>query len=140
MFTGAFLPDPTTGVSEQIHVLITTPKAAATPACTGALAAFGKCAPMMIFRHGLVGGRADMLTVADSYAAAGMVTVAIDAAKHGDRAFCTPGVARPVHRRRHLHHEPTERRARRRQPARHVHDELRRLAGQPGVPRQPGVV
>ncbi len=90
-FTGAFLPDPTTGVAEQIHVLITTPKVAAAPPCTGPLAAFGKCAPMMIFRHGLGGGRADMLTVADSYAAAGMVTVAIDAAKHGDRAFCTPG-------------------------------------------------
>jgi hypothetical protein len=45
---------------------------------------------MMIFRHGLGGGRADMLTVADTYAAHGLVTVAIDAAKHGDRSFCTP--------------------------------------------------
>jgi len=32
-----------------------------------------------------------MLTVANSNAAEGMVTVAIDAAKHGDRAFCTSG-------------------------------------------------
>jgi hypothetical protein len=45
----------------------------------------------MVFRHGLGGGRADMLTVADTYAAKGMVTVAIDAAKHGDRSFCTAG-------------------------------------------------
>ncbi|MEO7731381.1 MAG: hypothetical protein ABIY55_10435, partial [Kofleriaceae bacterium] len=35
----------------------------------------------------------DMLSVADSNAAAGMVTVAIDAAKHGDRSFCTSGPA-----------------------------------------------
>src|SRR5262249_26829447 len=56
-------------------------------------APFGKCAPLMLFRHGLGRGRADMLSVADSYAAAGMVTVAIDAAKHGDRSFCTSGAA-----------------------------------------------
>lgn len=91
--TGAFHPDPTQAVPETIHVLIATPKAtnANVPACTGPLAAFGKCAPMMIFRHGLTRGRADMLLIADSFAAAGMVTVAIDAAKHGDRSFCTSG-------------------------------------------------
>ena len=91
--TGAFLADPTQGTLEQIHVLITTPIPgnANIPACAGGLAPFGQCAPMMVFRHGLGGGRADMLTVADSYAAAGMVTVAIDAELHGDRAFCTSG-------------------------------------------------
>ena len=91
--TGAFLPDPTQGSVEEIHVLIATPKVsnANVPPCTGGLAPFGRCAPLMEFRHGLNGGRADMLAVADSYAAAGMATVAIDAAKHGDRAFCTPG-------------------------------------------------
>ncbi|MEO8551122.1 MAG: hypothetical protein ABI678_14150, partial [Kofleriaceae bacterium] len=88
--TGAF--DPAAPNDEIIHVLIATPKVANAnvPACTGGLVGFGKCAPMMIFRHGLGRGRADLLTVADSYAAAGMVTVAIDAAKHGDRSFCTP--------------------------------------------------
>src|SRR5439155_22924633 len=80
-------------VPETIHVLVATPKAtnAAVPDCPTALASFGKCAPMIIFHHGLGRGRADMLNVADSNAAAGMVTVAIDAAKHGDRAFCTSG-------------------------------------------------
>jgi hypothetical protein len=34
-----------------------------------------------------------MLAIANSFASAGMVTVAIDAAKHGDRAFCTSGPA-----------------------------------------------
>jgi len=91
--TGAFLADPTMAAPEPIHVLIATPKVTNpnVPACTGGLAPFGHCAPMMIFRHGLGGGRANMLTVADTNAAAGMVTVAIDAAKHGDRSFCTSG-------------------------------------------------
>lgn len=96
--TGAFLADPRTAALETIHVLIATPKAvnANVPACTGGLAPFGKCAPLMVFRHGLGRGRADMLNVADSFAAAGMVTVAIDAAKHGDRTFCTSGTTGPL--------------------------------------------
>ncbi len=91
--TGAFLRDPTQGTPEQIHVLIATPRATnpAVPACSGPLAPFGHCAPMMIFHHGLGSGRAAMLAVADVFAEAGMVTVAIDSAKHGDRAFCTSG-------------------------------------------------
>jgi hypothetical protein len=89
--SGAFLPDPTQAAAETIHVLIATPTVANTPACTGGLAPFGKCAPLMVFRHGLGRGRIDMLAIADAYAKAGMVTVAIDAAKHGDRAFCTSG-------------------------------------------------
>jgi hypothetical protein len=91
--TGAFNPDPASAMAETIHVLIATPKPLTVPACSGALAAFGKCAPLMLFRHGLGGGRADMLTVADGFTAQGMVVVAIDAAKHGDRSFCTPGSA-----------------------------------------------
>jgi hypothetical protein len=93
--TGAFLPNPADAVLEPIHVLIATPKASNpnVPACQGPLAPFGKCAPMMVFRHGLGRGRLDMLGVADSYAKAGMVTVAIDAAKHGDRSFCTSGTS-----------------------------------------------
>ena len=87
--TGAFNPDPAKAVAERIHVIIATPKTA--PACAGALAAFGKCSPMMVFRHGLGRGRADMLLLADSMAAQGLTTVAIDAAKHGDRSFCTSG-------------------------------------------------
>lgn len=91
--TGAFLADPTKAAMETIHVLIATPRASnpKVPLCTGGLMPFGKCAPMMVFRHGLGRGRVDMLAVADTNAEAGMVTVAIDAAKHGDRSFCTSG-------------------------------------------------
>jgi hypothetical protein len=89
--TGAFLADPTKAAAETIHVLIATPLAAAAPLCQGLLTGFGHCAPLMVFRHGLRGGRAQMLLIANSFAAAGMVTVAIDAAKHGDRSLCSSG-------------------------------------------------
>jgi hypothetical protein len=90
--TGAFNPDPTMAAPETIHVMIATPLNPAVTVCGGALAGLApaKCAPLMVFRHGLGGGRADMLTVADTYAANGMVTIAIDAAKHGDRSLCDP--------------------------------------------------
>ncbi|MFT3693020.1 MAG: hypothetical protein QM831_07755 [Kofleriaceae bacterium] len=100
--TGAFVSDPTTlSKVETIHALVAVPaiaKVLALPnagACSvSALTTAGlHCAPMMMFRHGLGGGRADMLTVADTFAAQGLVTVAIDAAKHGDRSYCTSGAA-----------------------------------------------
>src|SRR5205814_396009 len=90
--TGAFVPTGTT-TDETINVLIATPKSANVLACAGPLMPFRKCAPLVVFRHGLGRGRADLLTVADSFAARGFVTVAIDAAKHGDRSFCTSGQA-----------------------------------------------
>jgi len=93
--SGAFNPTGTTA-NETIKVMIATPLPGATPACTGALTPFGRCSPMVIFRHGLGGGRADMLTVANNLTKAGMTVVAIDAAKHGDRSFCTAGTTTTV--------------------------------------------
>jgi len=91
--TGAFNPTGAT-TDETINVLIAYPKATVTfPACSNpALAAFGNCSPLVVFRHGLGGGRADMLTVADTLAGKGFTVVAIDAAKHGDRSFCMSGL------------------------------------------------
>jgi hypothetical protein len=80
--TGAFRADPAQAAPTAIDVLVAVPALAAPPPLV---------APLMVFRHGLGGGRADMLTVANSFAAQGMVTVAIDAAKHGDRSYCTSG-------------------------------------------------
>ena len=96
--TGAFLSNPALASAETIHVLVATPLAANVPTCSGALAAFAplKCAPMMIFRHGLGGGRADMLAVADGFAAKGLAVVAIDADLHGDRSYCSKGDATAV--------------------------------------------
>jgi len=81
--TGAFNPDPTKAAPETINVLIAVPKVGGGAPTQ---------APLMLFRHGLGRGRADMLAIADTFAGQGLVTVAIDAAKHGDRSFCTPGV------------------------------------------------
>lgn len=85
--TGAFLPDPTRAPTATIPVLIATPLPANTPLCQGSTTLH--CAPMMVFRHGLGRGRADMLLIANTFAKAGMATVAIDAAKHGDRTLCS---------------------------------------------------
>jgi hypothetical protein len=92
--TGAFKADPTQLVAEPINVLIATPKATSPVAtCAGPVAGLAplKCSPLVVFRHGLGRGRADMLNIADSLTAAGFTVVAIDAAKHGDRSFCTAG-------------------------------------------------
>jgi hypothetical protein len=97
--TGAFNPAGTTA-DETINVMIARPSAANVNLtnCSGQLAAFGalgiKCSPMVIFRHGLGGGRANMLQVADTFNAKGFTVVAIDAAKHGDRSFCTGNTTR----------------------------------------------
>ena len=89
--TGAFNPDPTKAAGEPLKVLVATP-ALGTVAANCALPAplnGLKCSPVVVFRHGLGGGRANMLTVANTFTAKGFTVVAIDAAKHGDRSFCT---------------------------------------------------
>lgn len=79
--TGAFRAD-LNPMAKKINVLIAVPKVTSgTPVVS----------PLMVFRHGLGGGRADMLLVADGFAAKGLVTVAIDAEKHGDRSYCAKG-------------------------------------------------
>src|SRR5438874_4397565 len=90
--TGAFVPTGTT-TDETINVLIARPAATNSnvPACAGPLAPFGKCSPLVVFRHGLASGRAAMLAVADTFTGRGFTVAAIDAAKHGDRSFCTSG-------------------------------------------------
>ncbi|HTO96859.1 MAG TPA: hypothetical protein VMK66_07420, partial [Myxococcales bacterium] len=88
--SGAFNSSGTT-TPETINVMVVTPKVA--PACAGPLAPFGLCAPVVVFRHGLGRGRVDALTVANTFAGQGFVTLAIDAAKHGDRSFCTSNQA-----------------------------------------------
>jgi len=90
--TGAFNPAGTTA-NETINVLIAYPGAVSFPACPASLAPFGKsCSPLVVFRHGLGRGRADVLTVADALNGKGFTVVAIDAAKHGDRSFCISGL------------------------------------------------
>jgi dienelactone hydrolase len=47
-----------------------------------------KCAPLVVFHHGLNGGHYQLLSVANDLASRGFVVAAIDAPFHGDRAYC----------------------------------------------------
>jgi dienelactone hydrolase len=81
--TGALNPDQAQWSPTGIPAVVALPRVDAT--CTPA----APCArPLVIWHHGLSGGRLQMLTVADSLAAKGFVVAAIDAPYHGDRAFC----------------------------------------------------
>jgi hypothetical protein len=92
--TGAFDPALLApGASPPIDVipaLIVVPKITASlpPACPAPNGAL-RCAPLVIFHHGLNGGRSQMLLGADELAGKGFVVAAIDAPKHGDRASCS---------------------------------------------------
>ena len=95
--TGAFT-NPPVPTPVPIRVLISVPKVPVPvpvpapglpgPGCTPTATA--PCAaPLVIFRHGVFGSRAAMLAVANELANNGMVVAAIDAAKQGDRSFCS---------------------------------------------------
>jgi pimeloyl-ACP methyl ester carboxylesterase len=96
--TGAFLSNPAAcGVNciRPVPTLIAVPKPGSVKtACptSGLTAAFGaqglNCAPLVVFRHGINGGRSQMLLIADLLAAQGFVVAAIDAPLHGDRSYC----------------------------------------------------
>ncbi len=84
--TGAFVPDPAMGHPEAIGATVVLPHATAVPACAGDEGT--RCAPLLVFRHGINAARGEVLPVANAFAARGMVVVAIDAALHGERSFC----------------------------------------------------
>jgi len=75
--TGAFLQNPDLGAALFISALVVIPRNPMAPA-----------PPLVVFRHGITRGRADVLAIANALAGQGMVVAAIDADKHGDRSFC----------------------------------------------------
>ena len=90
-YTGAFDPDSANWRLKDIPVLVAVPTPAAlaaAPDCPAPLTGL-KCPALAIFHHGLGGGRAQMLLVADRLAARGFVVAAVDAPLHGDRSYCT---------------------------------------------------
>ena len=90
-YTGAFDPSSANWRLKDIPatVAVPTPAAlAAAPDCPAPLTGL-KCPPLAIFHHGLGGGRAQMLLVADRLAARGFVVAAVDAPLHGDRSDCS---------------------------------------------------
>ena len=83
--TGAFSAATVQPVVEPINVLIALPP----PPYNGSCAPPSACSiPLLVFRHGIGGGRADMLRIADRFNQNGIAVAAIDAAKHGDRSYC----------------------------------------------------
>ncbi len=56
-------------------------------ACPPPAAAF-RCAPLVVFGHGLSGNRSNVLAVAESLAAKGFVVAALDFPQHGSRSWC----------------------------------------------------
>ena len=73
----------------NLNAYVTVPNPANVPnACPGTGGAV-KCAPLVIFGHGLNGSKDTMLAVASSLAQAGFVAAAIDFPLHGERNWCS---------------------------------------------------
>jgi len=85
---GAF--DPASPTPEPIVALVALPDPALVAGtCPAAFAPLTRCAPLVVFRHGLPRAKGDMLPIATALAAKGFVVAAIDVEKHGDRTYCT---------------------------------------------------
>jgi hypothetical protein len=88
--TGAL--DPTLaewGAAEFSANRVEIPALVAVPRLPEACAPTSPCpVPLVVFNHGINGGRTQMLAVADALAARGFVVAAIDAPFHGARAYC----------------------------------------------------
>jgi predicted dienelactone hydrolase len=85
-FLTRFNPLPVKTTDVTIPVLVTVPNA--TSASGGVKPAAGW--PVVIFQHGITRDRTDMFGVADSYADAGFVVVAIDMPLHGVTNTASP--------------------------------------------------
>ncbi len=86
------LADPVTVASllTDLHALVAVPTAAAAPACPSPpFPAGARCAPLVVFGHGLNGSKETMFAVASSLAQAGFVAAAIDFPLHGARNWCS---------------------------------------------------
>jgi len=91
--TGAFNPSPTGAKPEVLTVLVAVGAQASMPACTGPLAPFAangfRCAPLVVFQHGITVAKNLMLGAANTLVDKGNIVVAIDLPWHGERTFCS---------------------------------------------------
>ena len=87
-----FNPVPVATEVLKIPVLLTVPNA--TSAGGGVKPVSGW--PVVIFQHGITGDRTQMLPLADAFAQAGYVVVAIDQPLHGITSTANPLYARPA--------------------------------------------
>ncbi|HEX7622109.1 MAG TPA: hypothetical protein VF400_00960, partial [Anaeromyxobacteraceae bacterium] len=86
--TGALNPDNTKWTPAALNALVVVPPpTAVAPPCPAPNNAL-KCAPLVVFQHGLGGDKTNVFGLAASFASAGFVVAAIDAPLHGDRSYC----------------------------------------------------
>jgi hypothetical protein len=78
-FVTRFNPLPVPTATLQIPVLASVPNAASVHGAVAPIAGW----PLLIFQHGITRNREDMFAVADSFADAGFVVLAIDLPLHG---------------------------------------------------------
>jgi len=79
IFAGSFSSPTLAGGSDRVPFILSTPAAGAAPY------------PLVVFQHAITRNKKDALAIANSLAAAGFATLAIDAPFHGDRTI--PGGA-----------------------------------------------
>jgi hypothetical protein len=91
--TGALDPSPTGVKPEVLTVLVAVGAQSKVPVCTppfdGFAAASIRCAPLVVFQHGITTAKNYMLTAANTLVDAGNVVVAIDLPWHGQRSYCS---------------------------------------------------
>lgn len=86
--TGALKPNPATWAPAPVDALVAVPPIEAlTEACPQD--ATLKCAPLVVFHHGLNGGRWQASALANTLLSNGFALAALDAPYHGARAFCS---------------------------------------------------
>ncbi len=82
-FVTRFNPLPVPTATLQIPVLVSVPNAASLYVVGGGTVPPAGGWPLLIFQHGITRNREDMFAVADSFADAGFVVVAVDLPLHG---------------------------------------------------------
>jgi pimeloyl-ACP methyl ester carboxylesterase len=82
-FVTRFNPLPVPTATLQIPVLVSVPNAASLYVLGGGTVPPAGGWPLLIFQHGITRNREDMFAVADSFADAGFVVVAVDLPLHG---------------------------------------------------------
>ncbi len=87
--TGAMNPDPTQWKATTMNALVVVPPPAAVANACPAPASALKCAPLVVFQHGLGRTKWDVFAIASALASTGAVVAAIDEPLHGDNALCT---------------------------------------------------
>jgi pimeloyl-ACP methyl ester carboxylesterase/uncharacterized protein YdbL (DUF1318 family) len=91
-FLTRFNPVPVATETLTVPILVTVPNAASLAGAARPTAGW----PVAIFQHGITGDRSQMLAIADAFADAGFVVVAIDQPLHGLTSTTNPLYARPA--------------------------------------------